>query len=465
MQPPPQQADQQPQATEAMYEDYIQLPVIPEEEVDLLTMQLGISDWTIYISPVDLSEYEQDPDTYQITTQPLKEKVKKQIAVKLMENHAINLKDKGRFVKIISPPKSRPPWRAHLRLHTDDSVQDIVKDFTINGLQVPQDTTDYLSFVLDMSPINRASHTTNYIGYMVKWGNHQHATQPMINQMIEDFDSRIPSGFPKVLHRPEEGPVSYTGHWEVNRATTSGYDVRAGMRTKVNDTAMIFLVSKQSLTDHTEGINRNLAAPPYVYMPVIEGNEAKIVKLDVDIMGFGYCKGDRRTHDESKKDSPDDDFSERTSCVYCTREWNEERQRLQNVNRCRNNACRINMGIKAKDPKTYEAFRTSHDCVLAQRQAQGAMLDYALPPIPQLDTKKWNQTTPTESRHMQLNPEIQRDQESRKAAAEHARQMRDATAKAQADHLFNPPQQPRRVTQQHQAKKQKTFGGYQTWPA
>ena len=73
---------------------------------------------------------------------------------------------------------------------------------------------------------------------------------------------------------------------------TSGYDVKSGMRVKMNDNAMIFLVSKQSLIKHTDGINRHLAAPPYVGMPVIEANQGKLVKLDVDIMGFGYCKGD-----------------------------------------------------------------------------------------------------------------------------------------------------------------------------
>ena len=198
-------------------------------------------------------------------------------------------------------------------------------------------------------------------------------------------------------------------------------------------------------------------------MPVIEANEGKLVKLDIDIMGWGYCKGNRTTHDEARKDSPDDDYSEKDTCVYCVREFNTDRQRLQPVNRCRNLFCRIKMGIKALDPKAYETFRTSHDCVLVKRKEEGTMMDYPLPPIPQVETKKWAQTTPIEMLQTQLSSELKKDKDRKEASAEEARQIRQAAATSQADRLARPP--PTRRNEDHQAKKRKTFGGYKKWPA
>ena len=445
------------------YEEYIPLPLIDEEEIDRLTMQLGLSDWTIVIAPADKHEYQEDPDSFRITTHPMKGEFLKQLSTKLMDNHGVNTRLEGRSLKIVSMPNSKPPWRAHLRLLNDDNAQDIIKDFTTNGLQVPQYPQDTVTFVLDMSPSVRSSQMTDHIGYMAKWGHHMHVTQSMIDHMINDFDSRIPVGFPKILTKAEDGTATYTGHWEVSRATTPGYDVKSGMRMKTSDTAMVFLVSKQSLIDHTGGINRHLAAPPYVYMPVIEANEGKLVKLDIDIMGWGYCKGNRTTHDEARKDSPDDDYSEKDTCVYCVREFNTDRQRLQPVNRCRNLFCRIKMGIKALDPKAYETFRTNHDCVLDKRKEEGTMMDYALPPIPQVETKKWAQTTPNEMLQTQLSSELKKDKDRKEASAEEARQIRQAAATAQADRQARPP--PTRRNEDHQAKKRKTFGGYKKWPA
>ena len=45
------------------------------------------------------------------------------------------------------------------------------------------------------------------------------------------------------------------------------------MRVQSKDLAIIFRVSKESLLQHTDGINRHLAAPPYLYMPVIHQNK------------------------------------------------------------------------------------------------------------------------------------------------------------------------------------------------
>ena len=75
------------------------------------------------------------------------------MAIKLMDNHSINLKHDRRFLKFVSRPNSRPPWRFHLRLLTDDNAQDIAHDFTTHGLQVPQ-AHDTLHFVMDMNPAN-----------------------------------------------------------------------------------------------------------------------------------------------------------------------------------------------------------------------------------------------------------------------------------------------------------------------
>ena len=97
------------------------------------------------------------------------------------------------------------------------------------------------------------------------------------------------------------------------------------------------------------------------------------------------------------------------------------------------------MGIKALDPKAYETFRTSHDCVLVKRKEEGTMMDYALPPIPQVETKKWAQTTPIEMLHTQLSSELKKDKDRKEASAEEARQIRQAATTAQADRLVRPP--------------------------
>ena len=115
------------------------------------------------------------------------------------------------------------------------------------------------------------------------------------------------------------------------------------------------------------------------------------------------------------------------------------------------------------DPKAYETFRTNHDCVLVKRKEEGTMMDYALPPIPQVETKKWAQTTPIEMLQTQLSSELKKDKDRKEASAEEARQIRQAAATAQADRQARP--LPTRRNEDHQAKKRKTFGGYKKWPA
>ena len=100
------------------------------------------------------------------------------------------------------------------------------------------------------------------------------------------------------------------------------------------------------------------------------------------------------------------------------------------------------MGIKALDPKAYETFRTNHDCVLDKRKEEGTMMDYALPPIPQVETKKWAQTTPNEMLQTQLSSELKKDKDRKEASAEEARQIRQAAATAQADRQARPPPRP-----------------------
>ena len=97
------------------------------------------------------------------------------------------------------------------------------------------------------------------------------------------------------------------------------------------------------------------------------------------------------------------------------------------------------MGIKALDPKAYETFRANHDCVLVKRKEEGTMMDYALPPIPQVETKKWAQTTPIEMLQTQLSSELKKDKDRKEASAEEARQIRQAAATAQADRQARPP--------------------------
>ena len=446
------------QGGQGMIDEYIPLP--GDEDLDHLTLQLGYSDWIIKISPADRIEYQQDPAGYDITSIPLRGDVTRQIAIKLMENHSINTNQGRRILKLISRPNTRPPWRFHLRLLNDDNAQNIIHDFTANGLQVPQ-AHDTLRFIMDMNPASRAQQS-NHIGYIVKWGIHMQVTQAMIDDMIVDFNVRIPESFPKILTTTAEGTIEYTGHWEVSRAMTGGYDVRADMRSKANDNAVVFMVNKESLMNHTQGIHRNIAAPPYVFMPVIEHNQGKVVKLDVDIMGFGYCKGERTTHDPSKQDDQNEAYSDKADCVYCTREYRPEMQRLANVNRCRNLLCRIDLGIKARDPAAYEQHRNTHDCVLTQRRDAGQMMDYSPPKIPTVEKKTWTQVAAAEHIQGSLSIELRAEQARKEASAAQARHIREAAAKAQADQVPRPNIQ-RNQTPTHQAKKRKVFGGYPKW--
>ena len=88
-------------------------------------------------------------------------------------------------------------------------------------------------------------------------------------------------------------------------------------------------------------------------------------------------------HTRPKQDSLEDDYSDRLKCIYCIRQLSgPNSNRLITLNRCRNIACRIDMGFKAQGPAAYEAFRLKHDCIKDQRQKQELILDYCLPPTP-----------------------------------------------------------------------------------
>ena len=443
-------------------EDIQFIPVLDGEAVDQLTTALKLTDWFINFTPADKKHYEANPDEYNVTVPPLRSNLISYTITKLLDNHQLSLIE-GRFLKLISRPNAPPPWRMQLRLHNTDDSKDIGEDLMTNGLQVP--TTDFgtLDFVVDVQMQRGAAHADDFIGYKVKWGTYMHVTQEMIHMLIQDFDARIPIGFPKVLHKAPDGTITYTGHWTVSRGITQGFDPKAGMRIQSKDSAMIFRVSKDSLLQHTEGINRHLAAPPYVYMPVIHQNMGQVIKLEVDIMGYGYCKGMRTTHDEAKKDSPEDEYSDKDSCPYCTKGFNTATGRFYNMNRCRNLFCAMDMGIRSTNPKAYDELRISHDCVLEHRQLEGLMIGYHYPPVPEVQAKQWKQATPAESLHHQASVELQTDAIRKTILAEQARMLRETAAKAKADYV-PPPEAARNRMGTQPAKKRKIFGAQPKWP-
>ena len=447
------------------HEDINFIPLLDSEAVDQLTLSLGLTNFWLTIAPSNMTDYEEDPTSFNITCPPMKSSFLQHVITKLLDNHSVNLNNEGRGVKIISAPNTKPPWRAVLRLHNDDDNNDIQQDFNKNGLQVPTPTHEILNFTVDMNIVKGSNLMSNCIGYKVQWGHNMQVTQAMIDDMIVDFDARIPKGFPRVLTTAHDGTTTYTGHWEVIRASTIGYDAQAAMRVQASDSAMIFKVSKESLIAHTDGINRHLAAPPYVYMPAIVHNKGALVKLDVDIMGHGYCKGSRTTHIPDKKDSPDDAYSDKDTCIYCVRDWSTMKNKLVQISRCRNHFCALNMGFKADNPQLYEELKIAHDCVKEQRQKEGLMLNYSLPKIPEIQTKQWTQVTPAQLLEKQVCTELKGDLACKAALAEQAKQIRDAAAKAQADRGVTVPHPRANRFGTQPAKKRKIFGGHTKWPA
>ena len=113
-------------------------------------------------------------------------------------------------------------------------------------------------------------------------------------------------------------------------------------------------------------------------------------------------------------------------------------QRLANVNRCRNLLCRIDLGIKARDPAAYEQHRNTHDCVLTQRRDAGQMMEYSPPKIPTVEKKTWTQVASAEHTQGSLSIELRADQARKEASAAQARHIREAAAKAQADQVPRP---------------------------
>ena len=79
-----------------------------------------------------------------------------------------------------------------------------------------------------------------------------------------------------------------------------------------------------------------------------------------------------------------------------------------------------------------------------------------------VERKTWTQVASAEHTQGSLSIELRADQARKQASAAQARLIREPVAKAQADQVPRVNTQ-RNQTNTHQAKKRKTFGGYQKW--
>ena len=397
--------------------------------IDRLILSQGFVDYMVEIAPSDIDSYHHDPESNDIeslspASPPLKYQFIESVAKKLLYKQDIHISKEGRMFKVLSSKKEKPPWRAQIRLHKTDDCNAIVKELANMEVRYKkkQSPTVTLNFAMNARLTKSSNMRDDYVSYKVTWGNFQHLTNACEKELIKDFDSRIPDGYPKILQQDDSDPniINLTEHWTIIRADLPSYDPSSNLSVKQNDNALIFMISKATLIEMTGHVIRMAAAPAYVFASLIEGSQAIQCKLDVDIMAYKYCTGTRTTHDERLENISDHEFSPKEECPTCLRDIVTMGNKFKwiRINRCR--ACFIDMGKRSHDPNAYDKFRLEHDCVVEERQKVNLMKDYKRPPLPVLHLGN----PPRPDMPPPPNPEVGRVLEQREEARKLAKQKK-----------------------------------------
>ena len=367
-----------------------------DDKIDQTILSLGLVDFIITFS------IEHNDQGLSPTQRPLKGSFIQVVYTTFLLRYGIDLKEDARFFKILSSTKHLSPWRAHLRLMKTDNIQKIISEMEAESLEVPYKANAYrpkvVNFRLQINPVKASAYMSDYIGFQVKWPLSMQLTASCFQDMVRDFDVRIPDDSPKIFEKRDDNKTVSTDNWIVMRSSTAGFDPRSNMKVKVKDQAAIFMIPKSLLQQELGGINPTYIAPPYVIMSVLYEGEAIHYKANVDIMGYGYCLGSRVTHMKSQMYSTSVEYMPREECLFCMKEEKED-GRLGGflyINKCRNILCETTFGVKKVDRERYENERLLYDCIVTERQLIGQLLNYCRPALPAVQKKMVNMSTPKE---------------------------------------------------------------------